>query len=438
VIEGGIATAEFFYDAMGARVRKLEQDRETVYVSNVEIRDGELARFYFAGTDRSADRAPDGAVTFYHSDHLRSSNVLTDAAGAVIKHTAFLPFGALRAEEGAKELHHRFTDKELDGTGLYDYGARQYDPEVGQFISADSAASDAKDPLTLNRYAYTQGNPLLYNDPTGHFFWLAPLIFTLAFTGTSFVKNPALRMLLQFSIGVIGGGWIMAAISTGASNTPGKAGQIAGLALAYWRGYATGWDSFEKVAEGVGVHGLRIGAGVWGGLAELGEAAVVQKALPGYGGMLYNIAHSVFNDGLHIRDPNDKEGIEQDKKEREEQEKRVGSHTQWLYDKCCNGELPNGYDPPNTDTLPYRVPELEEQCSQPGPCVILHTGIGIYKWWYNALAGTANRANNYVYSWTGHRQEPIQYLPTNSYEEMVGNVYGTIKMLRYALRHTPF
>jgi RHS repeat-associated protein len=300
VIEGGIATAEFFYDPMGGRVRKLEQDSETVYAANLEIRDGALTRFYFAGTDRSAERAPDGAVSFYHSDHLKSSNLLTDAAGAVIKHTAFLPFGALRAEEGAKELHHRFTDKELDGTGLYDYGARQYDPEVGQFISADSAASDAKDPLTLNRYAYTRGNPLLYNDPTGHFFALVPLLVVLAFSGASFIPIRPLRMVLQFGIAMYGGmGLLLTLAHVAAANTPGKPGYFMGMALAFYQGYSHGWDSFEKVGEGVGVRGLRLSTHLAGALGEVAEYAAVEKALPGYGGMLYNIAHAAFNDGLH-------------------------------------------------------------------------------------------------------------------------------------------
>jgi RHS repeat-associated protein len=300
VIEGGIATAEFFYDPMGVRVRKLEQDRETVYAANLEIRDGALTRFYFAGTERSAERAPDGAVSFYHSDHLKSSNLLTDAAGAVIKHTAFLPFGALRAEEGAKELHHRFTDKELDGTGLYDYGARQYDPEVGQFISADTAVSDAKDPLTLNRYAYTRGNPLLYNDPTGHFFFVVPVLVAVAFAGASFIPIRPLRMILQFGIGMYGGmGWFLTIANVAAANTPGKAGYFMGMALAFYQGYSHGWDSFEKVAEKMGVRGLRLGTHLAGALGEVAEYAAVEKALPGYGGMLYNIAHAAFNDGAH-------------------------------------------------------------------------------------------------------------------------------------------
>src|SRR5260370_26854802 len=47
-------------------------------------------------------------------------------------------------------------------TGLCYYGARYYDPLLGQFSSADTA-SDGQ-----NRYGYVHGNPTTYADPTGH------------------------------------------------------------------------------------------------------------------------------------------------------------------------------------------------------------------------------------------------------------------------------
>lgn len=52
--------------------------------------------------------------------------------------------------------------------GLYNYGARLYDPEVGRFITPDSIAPDYRNPQSLNRYAYVLNNPMRYVDPTGH------------------------------------------------------------------------------------------------------------------------------------------------------------------------------------------------------------------------------------------------------------------------------
>ena len=48
------------------------------------------------------------------------------------------------------------------------YGARYYDPQLGQFISPDSLVPDATNLFDYNRYMYARGNPMRYNDPTGH------------------------------------------------------------------------------------------------------------------------------------------------------------------------------------------------------------------------------------------------------------------------------
>ncbi|RMH37085.1 MAG: RHS repeat-associated core domain-containing protein [Gammaproteobacteria bacterium] len=54
------------------------------------------------------------------------------------------------------------------GEGLYDYGARWYDAQVGRFVSADTIVPSPGNPQMLNRYAYVLDSPLRYNDPSGH------------------------------------------------------------------------------------------------------------------------------------------------------------------------------------------------------------------------------------------------------------------------------
>jgi RHS repeat-associated protein len=56
----------------------------------------------------------------------------------------------------------------LDSTGLYYYGARYYDANIGRFISADTIVPHPSDPQSLNRYSYCRNNPLRYTDPSGH------------------------------------------------------------------------------------------------------------------------------------------------------------------------------------------------------------------------------------------------------------------------------
>lgn len=57
-------------------------------------------------------------------------------------------------------------------TGLYFLKSRYYDPQIGRFINIDSL--DYADPETingLNLYAYCNNNPVMYVDPTGHFWF---------------------------------------------------------------------------------------------------------------------------------------------------------------------------------------------------------------------------------------------------------------------------
>jgi RHS repeat-associated protein len=60
-----------------------------------------------------------------------------------------------------------FTGQRLDGTGLYYYNARYYDPTIGRFISPDTVVQSPANPQTLNRYSYCLNNPLKYTDPSG-------------------------------------------------------------------------------------------------------------------------------------------------------------------------------------------------------------------------------------------------------------------------------
>jgi RHS repeat-associated protein len=62
----------------------------------------------------------------------------------------------------------RYTSQPEDASGLLYYGARYYDPQIGQFISPDTIVPDEKSFLSYNRYLYANGNPLKYNDPSGH------------------------------------------------------------------------------------------------------------------------------------------------------------------------------------------------------------------------------------------------------------------------------
>jgi RHS repeat-associated protein len=53
--------------------------------------------------------------------------------------------------------------------GRLDYRARFYDPTIGRFIQPDSIIPSYANPQSLNRFSYVLNNPILLNDPSGHF-----------------------------------------------------------------------------------------------------------------------------------------------------------------------------------------------------------------------------------------------------------------------------
>src|SRR5262249_24468871 len=54
-----------------------------------------------------------------------------------------------------------------DETGLYYYGARYYDPQLGRFIQPDPTIPDPGSSQSYNRYSYCRNNPLNAVDPSG-------------------------------------------------------------------------------------------------------------------------------------------------------------------------------------------------------------------------------------------------------------------------------
>jgi len=107
------------------------------------------------------------------------SSIITDGSGTVVRNISYQPWGNVHSnteESGASTFDpsRKFTGQILDdSTELYYYGARYYDPTIRRFITPDTIVQSQYDPQSLNRYAYCRNNPLIYKDPSGHFFWFA-------------------------------------------------------------------------------------------------------------------------------------------------------------------------------------------------------------------------------------------------------------------------
>lgn len=137
---------------------------------------GECTKHIFAGTQRIASIK--GIDTFYyHTDHLGSSNIITDSSGTKIQDIYYSPYGEIMINAGSIDVRYKFTDQEWDAeTSLYYYGARYYDPKLARFISADTIVPLPFYPQSFNRYAYAYNNPIVILDLNGHEgeFWDCP------------------------------------------------------------------------------------------------------------------------------------------------------------------------------------------------------------------------------------------------------------------------
>lgn len=104
---------------------------------------------------------------FYHSDHLGSSNYLTDYEGRVRQHMEYTPFGELFVEEHNSDdrQSYLFSGKQLDeATGYYYFGARYLDPKYSLWLSVDPLAEKYPG---WSPYNYTLHNPMKFVDPDG-------------------------------------------------------------------------------------------------------------------------------------------------------------------------------------------------------------------------------------------------------------------------------
>jgi RHS repeat-associated protein len=118
-----------------------------------------------------------GGVFYYFSDHLKTTDIVTDAQGNIKNESDFYPWGGELQFLANDSNHYKFTGKERDSeTGLDYFGARYYSNGLGRFITPDWAAkatavpyAEFADPQSLNLYTYVRNVPTTRVDADGHF-----------------------------------------------------------------------------------------------------------------------------------------------------------------------------------------------------------------------------------------------------------------------------
>ena len=115
------------------------------------------------------DKSSGTAVTYYiHTGHLNEPQVMTNASKAKVWDAYVAPFGKAKVFTTATanvdiRLPGQWYEAEAAGSGLNQNGYRDYDPSLGRYIEADPLGLGAGQ----NPYAYVDGRPYDYADPSG-------------------------------------------------------------------------------------------------------------------------------------------------------------------------------------------------------------------------------------------------------------------------------
>jgi RHS repeat-associated protein len=174
------AGATYSYDGNGARVMKTGGSSTSTEYWGVTPGAGALvesdlsgnvtSEYIFMHGRRVARRdVATGAVYYYFSDQLGSSNVVAGSTGALVNESDFYPFGGERPVTlNLSNQHYKFTGVERDSeSGLDHFDFRAYGSNAGRWVSPDAVFGSVYDPQTLNRYSYVTNNPLRLIDPLG-------------------------------------------------------------------------------------------------------------------------------------------------------------------------------------------------------------------------------------------------------------------------------
>ncbi|MFB7894826.1 polymorphic toxin-type HINT domain-containing protein [Streptomyces xiamenensis] len=177
VEEADGAVTDYLYDADGQRLIGRTPTETTLYLGHTEVTVAKGSatargtRYVDAGGGHMVIFEDNGDISFSLADHHGTGRVSVDGYTMEVNHRRTLPFGG---DRGAAPAYWPGTRGFVGGTadtstGLTHLGAREYDPNLGRFISLDPVM-DLTDPQQIHGYTYGNNNPLAFSDPTGLFF----------------------------------------------------------------------------------------------------------------------------------------------------------------------------------------------------------------------------------------------------------------------------
>jgi RHS repeat-associated protein len=162
--------SSYQYNGMGDRLQQTVNGNTTTYALDLNtgltqvLNDG--TNTYLYGVGRIAQT--NTTTEYFLGDALGSVRQMTDATGEITLAKSYQPYGETLSSVGNGSSPFAFTGEQQDVSGLTYLRARYYSSDAGRFLTRDTWAGNINQPLSLNQWNYTNGNPINYTDPSGY------------------------------------------------------------------------------------------------------------------------------------------------------------------------------------------------------------------------------------------------------------------------------
>lgn len=176
--QSGNTNTVYDYDLGGIRVSQSVNGVETKYLVDKnrnyaqvieEYNSLGVQASYIYGNDLIS-QSRNGVDSFYGYDGLGSTRVLTDEVGGVTDKYTYDAYGRILKSTGTTQNNYLYAGEQFDrDLNQYYLRDRYYGTDIGRFSQRDRFEGDMMQPLSLNRYGYTHGNPVNNIDPSGMF-----------------------------------------------------------------------------------------------------------------------------------------------------------------------------------------------------------------------------------------------------------------------------
>ncbi len=175
-------TTQNSYNPMRQRIKRVRGSEEVRYTLDIsgglsqilQTQDGSgsLRSSYIFAPDGLNWRVDSlGNPQFYHYSYIGHTVALTNGSGIVTDTFAQAAFGDFAVHHGNTYQPFTYLGRfgvEDEGFGQYHIRARDYDANVGRFLTKDVYPGDIATPSTLNRYTYSLNSPFTLIDITGY------------------------------------------------------------------------------------------------------------------------------------------------------------------------------------------------------------------------------------------------------------------------------